>query len=80
MTPTPLYNPKVENAAYQLRYSWTGWPSSKRFAEQPVQLIEDTKSLWENDGYTCEGKARSCLATSKAEYAIQPQSCGSLRR
>src|SRR5262249_21473384 len=44
---TPLY---PLDAAYQLRFAWTGWPSSKRFTELPVQLIERTKPLWEQDG------------------------------
>ncbi len=50
MPPTPLYNPKTDEAAYQLRYSWTGWPSAKRFAHQPLNLIDEAAPLWERDG------------------------------
>src|SRR5688500_5630752 len=50
MSPSPLYNPQTENAAYQLRYSCTGWQQSGHFAQQPIELIECTKSLWEQDG------------------------------
>src|SRR4051812_17937379 len=48
--PQPLYRPTTENAAYQLRYAWTGWPSKQSFAEQPIDLIEVTKPDWERDG------------------------------
>lgn len=48
--PTPQYNPRTANAAFQLRYSWTGWPSESTFETQPVALIEETKPLWESDG------------------------------
>jgi REP element-mobilizing transposase RayT len=50
MPPTPLYPTDAAEAAYQLRFAWTGWPSSKRFPGLPVQLIERTKPLWEQDG------------------------------
>jgi REP element-mobilizing transposase RayT len=50
MTPTPLYHPSVEHAAYLLRYSWTGWPSGKEFSQQPTNVIAETKPLWEGDG------------------------------
>ena len=50
MKPAPLYEPRVEDAAYALRYSWTGWPSGKAFAQCPTNLIVDTKPLWEGDG------------------------------
>lgn len=45
----PWYRPQVENAAYQLRYSWTGWPAENNFATQPVRLIDEVRSLWESD-------------------------------
>ncbi len=41
MPPTPLYNPQNEDAAYQLRYSWTGWPSAGRFTTQPLAVMPD---------------------------------------
>ena len=50
MPPTPLYDPKIVRGAYQLRFSWTGWPSVPYFKQQPVELIEQTKPLWEQDG------------------------------
>jgi REP element-mobilizing transposase RayT len=49
MQPQPLYYPRTEDAAYQLRYSWTGWPCGKPFSTQPHQLIEETKPAWERD-------------------------------
>ena len=50
MSPTPLYQPTIDVAAYQLRYSWTAWPSGGIFRHQPVDLIEKTAPLWERDG------------------------------
>ena len=50
MQPQPLYNPRTEDAAYQLRYSWTGWPAKELFSSQPIGLLEDTKASWEQDG------------------------------
>jgi len=49
MSPTALYHPRSDQAAYQLRYSWTGWPSSGTFSTQPTELIDSTKALWEAD-------------------------------
>lgn len=48
--PNPPYDPRTANTAYQLRYSWTGWPSAKTFPVQPLALIEQTKPAWETDG------------------------------
>lgn len=50
MPPVPLYAPSADNPAFQLRYSWTGWPSACPFQSQPTQLIEQTKAIWELDG------------------------------
>ena len=50
MKPLPLYEPRVEDGAYALRYSWTGWPSVKVFLQCPTNLILDTKPLGEGDG------------------------------
>jgi REP element-mobilizing transposase RayT len=50
MLPTPLYQPASDRGAYQLRYSWTGWPSQRHFDERPIHLIEATKPHWERDG------------------------------
>lgn len=48
--PVPQYDPQIVDAAFQLRYSWTGWPSGSPFGTQPVELIEQTKPLWEAEG------------------------------
>lgn len=50
MSPASLYQPTNDDAAYALRYSWTGWPSGKVFPEQALHLIENTQPLWEGDG------------------------------
>ena len=50
MRSQPLYDPKAADAAYQLRYSWSGWPSDRSFSTQPTSLIDDTKPHWERDG------------------------------
>jgi REP element-mobilizing transposase RayT len=49
--PTALYHPAVADAAYQLRYAWTGWPS-RGYSFTPhsvLELIEQTKPHWERD-------------------------------
>lgn len=48
--PNPQYDPRTAAPAFQLRYSWTGWPSAKTFPVQPLALIEQTKQSWETDG------------------------------
>lgn len=48
--PTPLYHPKAAHGAYQLRYSWTAWPSKRDFSACPTQLLHDLSPLWEEDG------------------------------
>lgn len=50
MSPAPLYQPTIQDAAYQLRYAWTGWPLGRSFTRQPMELVEATKPLWEGDG------------------------------
>ena len=45
--PTPLYTPEHAKAAFHLRYSWTGWPTS---GEIPNVDLESIKPLWETDG------------------------------
>lgn len=50
MNPAPQYDPSRANAAYSLRYSWTGWPSATTFATTPLEVIEQTKPAWESDG------------------------------
>ena len=46
----PQYDPRTAAPAFQLRYSWTGWPSAKTFPAQPLTQIEQTKPAWETDG------------------------------
>jgi REP element-mobilizing transposase RayT len=49
-TPKAFYQPGVEDGAYQLRFAWTSWPACGcSFSQRPVQLIEQTKPLWEQD-------------------------------
>jgi hypothetical protein len=48
MTPEPLYRSAGLNPAYQLRYSWTGWPSEGHLPH--VEVVSGIKSLWEGDG------------------------------
>ncbi len=45
--------PAVADAAYQLRYTWTGWPSrGSLFARYSVlEQIEQTKPHWERDSW-----------------------------
>ncbi len=49
--PTALYRPAVADAAFKLRYAWTGWPSRGcSWARHSVrELIEQTKPHWEQD-------------------------------
>lgn len=46
----PLYDPDSCSPAFQLRYTWTGWPSGGKFDRTYPELIEDTKTAWETDG------------------------------
>jgi len=48
--PVPLYAPNEAKPSFQLRYSWTGWPSTERFHSTLSELIESTKPHWESDG------------------------------
>lgn len=49
-TPRALYDPTSASPAYHLRYTWTGWPSGKPFTSQPNSVLDETSSLWEQDG------------------------------
>jgi REP element-mobilizing transposase RayT len=48
MQPQPLYRPQLLYPAFELRYSWTGWPT------RPFQMVADVLinilPLWEKDG------------------------------
>lgn len=48
--PQALYDPSGVQPAYQLRFSWTGWPSSGEFKNTSAHLLQSTKPLWESDG------------------------------
>jgi REP element-mobilizing transposase RayT len=51
MLPEPLYRPADLNAAYQLRYGWTGWPSTVPLpSELLAHVLPDIAPEWENDG------------------------------
>jgi hypothetical protein len=46
-----LYDPTRADGAFQLRYSWTGWPSERAFAATPVEILATTEKHWEDDGF-----------------------------
>lgn len=48
--PAPLYNPARVDAAYQLRYSWTGWPSAGDLPLIDSQILHSIEPLWNQDG------------------------------
>ena len=51
MPPEPLYRPAALRPAYQLRYSWTGWPSKVPFPCKLVaRVLPDIVPEWESDG------------------------------
>jgi len=49
MQPQPLYQPHHVHPAFELRYSWTGWPARSPFDEDAAVLTE-VSPLWETDG------------------------------
>jgi REP element-mobilizing transposase RayT len=48
----PTYSPNdVSSPAYQLRYTWSGWPSQSTFPEIPSEeFFRELDALWEEDG------------------------------
>jgi hypothetical protein len=48
--PQPIYDASRADPAYQLRYTWTGWPSKRRFDQTPTELLAELHSMWETDG------------------------------
>lgn len=52
MPPVPLYTlENVRNPAYQLRYSWTCWPSQLPLPSPPDdEALKQLKEYWETDG------------------------------
>jgi len=49
MSAQPLYGPDAD-VAYQLRYSRTGWPTAGFFTERPLDLVDEIRQPWEQDG------------------------------
>ena len=49
MQPQPLYLPENLHAAFELRYSWTGWPTRPPFPPEPA-VLEQVAPLWKADG------------------------------
>ncbi len=51
MVPEPLYRSADLRPAYQLRYGWTGWPSTGLFPSDLVsRILPDIAPEWEKDG------------------------------
>jgi REP element-mobilizing transposase RayT len=51
MPPEPLYRAEDLRPAYQLRYSWTGWPSTSSFPTELIRgVLPDIAPEWEKDG------------------------------
>jgi REP element-mobilizing transposase RayT len=52
MPDEPLYRPEVQEPAYHLRYTWTGWPSGTRFVDLPPreEIFTQLAPGWESDG------------------------------
>lgn len=49
-TPQPLYDPTSARAAFDLRYTWTGWPSRREFEHVRPESLNELKQVWEQDG------------------------------
>jgi REP element-mobilizing transposase RayT len=51
MPPTPQYDGRNIEPAFQLRYGWTGWPSPGcQFPPELPDLLPQVASVWETDG------------------------------
>jgi REP element-mobilizing transposase RayT len=49
--PKPLYTGQNVQPAYEVRYDWTGWPSTELFPNSPPSgLFEMLRPSWESDG------------------------------
>jgi REP element-mobilizing transposase RayT len=48
--PQPLYDPLTAAAGFDLRYTWTGWPSRGHFASVRQALLDEVRLNWERDG------------------------------
>lgn len=77
----PLYSGRNITPAYQLRYSWTGWPSPKDStfpASPPPGLLSSLTSLWEADGLRLlehQWADRHIRLTFSAKPYIAPVDC-----
>jgi len=50
MGPKPLYHPENLSPAYELRYSWTGWPTRGGLPPEGVGVLERLNAAWEDNG------------------------------
>jgi len=51
MKPEPLYDGRNVEPAYQLRYDWTGWASTRgAFPQEMEEVIASLRQSWEADG------------------------------
>ncbi len=65
MHPEPLYKVTDLRPAYQLRYSWTGWPSQTSFPTDILPtILADIAPEWEKDGLRV---LESSLASDKLQ-------------
>lgn len=62
MNVKPIYTPQnMRDPAYQIRYTWSAWPSQGHFPREPdPPFLDELESLWETDGIR------------KLEYRWQP--------
>ncbi len=66
-----LYLSGRAEPAYQLRYSWTGWPSNEQFPELPSILFDDLSPLWEKDGLRLL-EHRECGGSVQLLFSARP--------
>lgn len=52
MSPQPVYSAEtLSGPAYQLRYTWSGWPSAGAFPPPPCDAVfQPLDDAWEEDG------------------------------
>jgi REP element-mobilizing transposase RayT len=74
MAPKPIYtHENVPDPAYQLRYTWSGWPSSTSFPAEPSDDVwEALAADWEEDGLRkLEGRWNPDLI--QLTFSVTPQ-------
>jgi len=74
--PQPLYQPATANGAYQLRYSWTAWPSRGVFPAELDDCLRDCATPWELEGLRvleCQIHPEQCQVTFSVTPACSPQ-------